>query len=63
MQRELDPLETLRTFVKRYPTQRAAASALGIHEVYLCALLAERCGFSDRMLERLGLRYAIVKAS
>lgn len=62
MSREVDPIAALRAFVGRYPTQREAAAALNIHEAYLSDLLRGRRDASPRILERLGLRRAVVQA-
>lgn len=55
------PEATLKAFVARYPTQRAAAEALGINPSYLTDLLYGRRQFSARILERLGLQRIVTK--
>ena len=62
MAREIEPLTTLKAFVARYPTQSAAAGALGIRPSYLSDLLLNRRTFSPMILNRLGLRRAVVSA-
>lgn len=63
MKVERDPLAELKRIVATHETQAAAADALEISESYLSDLLAARRDFSDKMLEKLGLRRAIVRAS
>jgi hypothetical protein len=60
--KEVTPLAVLKSVVEQYPTQRAAADALGIHPVYLCDLLRGHRGFGELMLKRLGLKQIVVKA-
>lgn len=60
--RQADPLEALKSFVETHPTQKAAATALGINESYLSDLLKARRKFSERMLEALGLKQVVVKS-
>lgn len=59
--REIEPLEALRAFVAKHPTQQAAAEALGVSPVYVSDLLNERRDFSDNMLAKLGLRRTVVE--
>lgn len=58
-----EPLDALRQYVERYPTQQDAAAALEIHPSYLSALLKGRQGFSESILDKLGLKRVVVKAS
>lgn len=55
-----DPLQTFRAFVAEHGSQKAAAKALGISQVYVSDLLAQRRDFSDQMLEKLGLKRVVV---
>ena len=60
--RQTDPLETLRQFVGEYQNQKAAAKALGIKPAYLSDLLNQRRGFSQRILDAIGLKQIVVKS-
>ena len=62
MAQEVNPLITLRAFVSHYPTQKAAAAALGIQAVYLGDMLRGRRQIGPPVLARLGLRRAVVTA-
>ncbi len=57
--RAVNPLGRLQALVKQYPTQWAAAEALGIKPSYLSDLLHGRRDISDKMLDRLGLQRVI----
>lgn len=59
--KEVDPARTLRAFVSRYPTKRAAAKALGISDPYLFDLLNGNRQYSEPILSRLGLRRVVVE--
>lgn len=61
--KEMNPLDALRTYCDRCGTQRKAAVSLGISQAYLSDLLLGRREFSPAMLEKLGLRKIVVKAS
>ncbi len=56
-----DPLDVLKQFVAKYPTQQAAADALGISTPYLIDLLKGRRGWSEVMLAKLGLERAVIE--
>lgn len=58
----VDPIAELERFCKRHRTHAAAAKALGISAPYLSDMLNGRRDFSDAMLARLGLRWAVVRA-
>lgn len=60
--KQADPLDVLKRFVEAHPSQKEAASALGIKPAYLSDLLNRRRDFSDRMLESLGLKQIVVKS-
>ncbi len=60
--KQADPLDVLKRFVAAHPSQREAASALGIKPAYLSDLLNKRREFSDRMLGELGLKQIVVKS-
>lgn len=55
-----DGTAVLRRFVAQYPTQKAAAAALGISQPYLSDILRGNRKLSDQMLEKLGLRRTVV---
>ena len=55
MAKTLEPIAELKRIVKECGTQRAAASLLGISQALLSDLLFGRRGFSDAMLEKMGL--------
>mgnify|MGYP001611010741 CR=1 FL=1 len=59
--KEVDPLTELQRYVAQYPTQTAAAAALGITKMYLTDLLLGRRGISETILEKLGLRETVVR--
>lgn len=59
--RETDPIAVLQAFCRDYPTQAEAAAALGVSAQYLSGLLNGRSAWSDAMLAKLGLRWAVVK--
>jgi plasmid maintenance system antidote protein VapI len=58
---EVDPKETLATWVRQYRTQREAAAVLGVHESFLSDMLSGRRDVSVPVLEQLGLRRTVVK--
>lgn len=60
--KEVDALDALKAFVKKFQTQRAAATALGMSDVYLSDILHGRRGLSDVTLAKLGLKRSVVKA-
>jgi hypothetical protein len=60
--KQIDPLERLRAFVAKYPSQAKAAAALEISGPYLSDLLSGRREISDAILGRLGLRRIVVAA-
>ena len=62
MANEVDAIEALKHYCKRFETQGDAASSLAVSKQYLNDLLHGRRGFSDRLLKKLGLRKAVVKA-
>lgn len=66
MSTEVDALDALKAYVKKFTdtdrTQADAASSLAVSQQYLTDLLKGRRGFSDRLLKKLGLRKAVVKA-
>ena len=55
-----DPMVVLKAFLNRYPTQKAAAAALGINAAYLSEGKRGTRGFSNAMLEKLGLERVII---
>lgn len=57
---EVDAFKVLQTFVAKYPTQKAAAEALGIKPVYLSDVLRERRAVSPNILAKLGLKRTVV---
>ena len=59
--KEVKPLDALKRFVEKHPTQRDAAAALGISSPYLYDLLNGHRGISDAVLAKLGLRRIVVK--
>lgn len=60
----IDPVGHLEALVKKHGTQRKAANAVKISPVYFSDLIHGRRDFSDKMLERLGLKRTtnVVKA-
>lgn len=61
MLREQSERVALQAVREKYPTQRAAAKALGITPSYLHDLLHGRRTFSAAVLAKLGLRRTVVK--
>jgi antitoxin component HigA of HigAB toxin-antitoxin module len=57
----VDPVQVLRTFVAKYPSQRAAAAALQVSQAYLSDLLNGRRALSANILSQLGLKQIVVK--
>ena len=51
----------LKAFMARYPTQKEAAAALGVSAAYLVDLKRGSRGFSNAMLEKLGLERVITR--
>jgi plasmid maintenance system antidote protein VapI len=58
--KEIDPVEVLERFTKRFKTQGAAAKELHISQPYLSDMLKGNRPISDNMLNRLGLRRIVV---
>ena len=58
---EIDALKRLHAFVAKFPTQKAAAVALGITPAYLSDLVNMRRDLSEPMLAKLGLKRAVVQ--
>ena len=56
-----DPITELKAFVARYPTQQAAAQAIGISPPMMVDLLRGRRTFSERVLGQLGLTRIVVR--
>lgn len=61
MSKVSSPMMALRSFVAQYQTQKDAALALGIARSYLNDVLSERRGFSDHLLDKLGLKRQVVR--
>jgi plasmid maintenance system antidote protein VapI len=59
---EIDALERLQKFVKRHPTQKDAAAALGITPAYLSDLVNMRRELSNTILAKLGLKRTVVQS-
>lgn len=57
---EVNALDRLHKFVAKYPTQKAAADALGIKPAYLSDLVNVRRDLSEKILKKLGLKRAVV---
>ena len=55
-----DPRAALLEFIASQGTQKSAAAALGVSATYLVDLKRGRRGFSDVMLEKLGLRRVVI---
>jgi hypothetical protein len=58
--RETNAIRALQAFRDQYPTQQAAAHALGVAPSYFGDLLRGRRSCSERLLARLGLKRIIV---
>lgn len=61
--KEVDALTELRRFVEKHGSQKAAAEALGIGQVYMSDLMNQRRDVSVAILEKLGLREVVVRQS
>ena len=60
---EIDARARLKAYVGKYPTQRAAAKALGVSEVYVSDMLnGRRDVTSPKVLKALGLRRIVAAA-
>ena len=59
----VEPLAALKSFVANYPTQKAAAGALGIGSSHLGSLLKGRRKIHDGILKKLGLKRIVVMDS
>lgn len=59
---EVDPIARLRAWVDQYPTQQAAATAMGITPSYLSEMLSGKRYVSTKTLALLGLREAVIEA-
>ena len=59
--KEIDPIATLRAYVKHYGSFRLAATALGFDHSMLCNTLHGKRPFSPRLLKRLGLKRIVVQ--
>jgi hypothetical protein len=60
--REMNALDALQRFRDQFETNKDAAKALGVTPVYFGDLLRARRDISPRILQKLGLRKAVVKA-
>lgn len=58
---ELDPIEELRRLVQKHGSQKALAAALGVSDVFVCDMLKGRRPVPVSILQKLGLRTAVVK--
>jgi plasmid maintenance system antidote protein VapI len=58
---EVSGLQKLQAFVAKFPTQKAAAEALGIKPAYLSDLVNMRRDLSDNILAKLRLKRVIVQ--
>ena len=56
-----DPHVVLKAFVARYPTQTAAAAALGISIQHLGDILRRQRRLTDAMCEKLGLERIVIE--
>lgn len=61
MTKPVNPLDALRAFVARAPTQREAARLLGVSDPFLSDMLNDKCPISKRTLAKLGLKTIVVK--
>lgn len=58
---EINALDRLHQFVKKYPTQKEAAVALKITPSYLSDLVHARRDLTDGILAKLGLKRTVVQ--
>lgn len=59
----VDPIEELKAFVSRYPTQKAAAEALGISQGFLSDMLQGSRDVSARIREHLNIELVAIRKS
>lgn len=57
----VEPIEVLARFVAKYDRRQDAAKALGVSGPFLTDMLKGGRAVSPKVLERLGLRRAVVK--
>ena len=62
MVKEVDALAALKAHCEKFKTQGDAASSLAVSKQYLNDMLRGRRELSPRLLGKLGLRKAVVKA-
>ena len=62
MKIDVDAVARLRAVVKQEGSQKAAAKRLGCGPVYIGDLLKGQRAFSDKILQRLGLRRTVIEA-
>jgi hypothetical protein len=60
--KQVEPLEALERFIAEHGTRREACMALGITPAYLSDILNGRRGFSENILNALGLQRIVVKS-
>lgn len=63
MRYDIDPVAVLRSMTEELGGQVNVAKQLGISQVYVSDLLNRRRDFSDQMLDRIGLRRTVIKAT
>lgn len=61
LMKQSDPDATLRAFIARFPTKRAAAQALGVSWSYLYGVLHGFHRPSDAVLAKLGLERVVIQ--
>lgn len=61
--KDIDATARLKSRVKAAGSQRQLARDFGVHETYISALVNGRVPFSDDMLDKLGLRRAVVEVT
>ena len=63
MKHDIDPLEVLKAQVAEAGGQVELAKRFNLSQAYISDLLRGRRGFSDQMLDRIGLRRTVIKAT
>jgi hypothetical protein len=59
---DINPRSFLQIYVREFPSQAAAARAMGISRSYLNHILAGRKSFSESILDKIGLKRVLVKS-
>lgn len=56
----LDPMTALKAHIAKFPSQAKAAESIGMSQQLLSQVIRGKIGFSDTLLDKLGLRRVVV---